>query len=102
MNFKDATTEQLRAEIQRREREEEERLRRLAEERHKRLVVLFQENPGIVDVLAPEHGRASCDDKNLSNGDPDHPRCNRCVLMRFMENPRPYEGVELYLPNLIL
>jgi hypothetical protein len=50
----------------------------------------------IVDALAPEHGRTSCDDGNLANSHGgwngkydentgrkviNYPRCNRCYLL---------------------
>ena len=44
----------------------------------------------IVNIIAPEHGRTSCDDQNRRNGvdtvseERKHPRCVRCTLLDFV------------------
>lgn len=57
----------------------------------------------IVDWLAPEHGRTSCDDSNIMNGwgtaAYDGCRCNRCALLQAM---RTGEWPEHIKPVLLM
>lgn len=44
----------------------------------------------VIDVIAPDHGRTSCDDENLDNGvgsirnGRNAPRCTRCLLLELL------------------
>lgn len=66
----------------RRARREEERKKKL-ELRVARLAVALKAAPTLVDVLAPEHGRTTCNDQIPINGTADGraPRCTRCWLL---------------------
>jgi hypothetical protein len=51
----------------------------------------------IVDIVAPTHGRTSCNDQNLNNGfdtlseERTSPRCIRCALLEIVRD-RGYHG----------
>ena len=43
----------------------------------------------VIEILTPEHGRTSCSDDFPQNGYPNangYYRCNRCALLRILEN----------------
>jgi hypothetical protein len=82
-NARDLSTEELKVELARREKEAQEaKVAKNAERRQRQDAALTKD---VIDALAPEHGRTSCSDSNLANGWGSHSsggaRCSRCAML---------------------
>ncbi len=73
-----------------RERIEQERLEKRKENTRELL-----KDIRVIDMLAPEHERTSCDDANRKNGDPYKIRCRRCLLLNYNADPEVYGDITL-------
>lgn len=90
--LKNATMEELQVELQKRILEQEEAKKNAQEVRALKIQTVKSYE---VDLIAPQHGRTSCDDKNLANGLQSlPPRCARCALLQVAGGvawPRNYD-----------
>jgi hypothetical protein len=91
MSLKKISTDELRAELSR--REEEARQAREEERRkaHEAQIARFEKlSLEMINVFVPEHSHMTCSDEPGNNGfwsDSFLPRCTRCALLELLNYP---------------